>query len=440
MSNFFKSIDFTFIIIMITSILSCEKEKGILPVVNTIDVWNISQRKAMASVEVISSGGVPILARGICWNKTGSPVLADNHTTESGDLGTFVSTLNGLELATFYHVRAYATNKYGTGYGNEITFESAPIQTAVVTTDPVSSVRSASAVSGGFVNSTGGASITAKGICWSTATGPTLEDPHTMDGTGDEHYMSQLTGLSGNTTYFVRAYTTNIAGTAFGNELSFKTFSDSAAVVLFNPILFNPQLTYGTIMDYDWNTYKTIQIGTQIWMAENLKATSFNNGEQIANLSEEAIWTDYPLDAFCWYDNDIAFKTNYGSLYNWHAIKTGKLCPTGWHVPSSEDFNSLITYLGGENGADGKLKETGTVHWLSPSTAANNESGFSALPGGYLSSGEFMSFRIAGYWWSSSENDSESASYMLLEYNNGTAGVEPAGLKTTGMSVRCIKD
>ena len=123
-----------------------------------------------------------------------------------------------------------------------------------------------------------------------------------MNGTGSEHFASQLDGLSGNTTYYVRAYATNSAGTAYGNELSFKTFSDSAAAVLFNPILFNPDLTYGTVTDADWNVYKTIQIGKQIWMAENLKTTSFFNGEQIANVSDITIWANYTLDAYCWYN------------------------------------------------------------------------------------------------------------------------------------------
>jgi uncharacterized protein (TIGR02145 family) len=350
-----------------------------------------------------------------------------------------VSTLNGLQPATLYYVRAYATNKSGTGYGNEVIFESGPVQTAEVSTEQVSSINSASAVSGGFIAYDGGASITAKGICWSTGIGPTLDNPHTMNGTGSEHFTSHLDGLSGNTTYYVRAYATNSAGTAYGNELLFKTFSDSAAAVLFNPILFNPDLTYGTVTDADRNVYKTIQIGEQTWMAENLRTTSFLNGEQIANVFDITIWANYTLDAFCWYMNDVAYKTNYGALYNWYAVNTGKLCPVGWHVPSSTEFSALITFLGGESAAGGKLKESGTVHWLTPNTAADNESGFSALPGGYLPSGDFMSFRVAGYWWSSSVSNSGSASFMFIQSNNGSAAVD-TGLKTNGMSVRCIKD
>jgi len=440
MRYFTKPIYISVALLLGAIIFSCEKEKKSIPIVTTNGVWNISQRNALSGGEVIDSGGAPILARGVCWSKSGDPTISDNHTTQSGGVGSFVSTLNGLTVATQYYVRAYATNKNGTGYGNEVTFESDPVQIAEVGTDPVSSINSTSAVSGGLVYYDGGASVTLKGICWSTDTGPTLEDPHTMDGTGDEHFVSQLTGLSGNTTYYVNAYAVNSAGTAYGNELSFKTFSDSAAIVLFDPILFNPELTYGTVTDFDWNIYKTIQIGTQIWMAENLKTTSFNNGEQIADVSVAEIWPNYTLDAYCWYDNNIAFKTNYGALYNWYAVKTSKLCPTGWHVPSSEEFTALITFLSGESSAGGKLKETGTDHWLAPNIGADNESGFSSLAGGNLLSGDFMSFRTAGYWWSSTENNSENASFILMWNNNSSVVVEEEGLKTTGMSVRCIKD
>jgi uncharacterized protein (TIGR02145 family) len=439
MLYYIKSAIISCALLLAIIIISCEREEKSLPIMKTWGVYNISQRSANSGGHVINNGGESILARGVCWNKSSGPTIKNNHSTESGDTGFFVSTLNGLQPATLYYVRAYATNKSGTGYGNEVTFESGPIQIAEVSTEQVSSINSTSGVSGGFIYYDGGASITSKGICWSTGIGPTLDNPHTMNGTGSEHFASQLDGLSGNTTYYVRAYATNSAGTAYGNELSFKTFSDSAAAVLFNPIVFNKDLTYGTVTDADWNVYKTIQIGKQTWMAENLKTTSFVNSEQIANVFDITIWANYSLDAFCWYKNDVAYKTGYGALYNWYAVKTGKLCPVGWHVPSSSEFTTLITFLGGESTAGGKLKESGTVHWLTPNTEADNESGFSALPGGYLPSGDFMLFRIAGYWWSSAESNSSNASFMLIQSNNGSAKID-SGIKTNGLSVRCIKD
>jgi uncharacterized protein (TIGR02145 family) len=407
--------------------------------VETIEVYNIFQRSAVSGGNVIDDGGSIIKARGICWNMSGIPAIKDNHTTENGDIGIFVSTLNGLKRNTIYHVRAYATNGSGTGYGNEVTFKSAPLQLAELNTDFVTSITSTSAISGGVIYSDGGDRVTSNGICWSTIPEPTVQGPHTSDETGNEHFESNMTGLKGNTTYYVRAYAANTAGIAYGIERSFKTYSDSAAIVLFSPILFNSGMTYETVTDIDGNIYKTIRLGNQIWMAENLKTTSYFNGAQIGNLDVISLWPGYKLDAFCWYMNDISSKACYGALYNWYAVSTGKLCPVGWHIPDVSDFEELITFLGGESSAGKKLKESGAAHWLPPDSGANNESGFSSLPGGILRSGQFESFREAGYWWSSTGNTSEGPSCMTLKYNSDSAVIN-FGSRTDGISVRCIKD
>lgn len=435
-----KTFVIAFAVFLAVLINSCEKEERHLPVIITNPVSNISQRTALSGGHVIAIGAESLLGRGICWSDSSGPTINNNHTTESGDLGPFVSIISGLKPATHYYVRAYATNKIGTRYGAEFSFYSDPVQGPDVSTVQVSSITSTSALSGGIIGyDGGGVPVIAKGVCWSTSSLPDLQSPHTMDGPGVKDFVSQISGLSGNTTYFVRAYATNSAGTSYGLELSFKTISDSAANVLFNPILFNSGLTYGTVTDAAWNVYKTIRIGTQIWMAENLKTNLFNTGEQIANVEVPAFWTNYTLDAFCWYKNDIAYKTNYGALYNWYAVKTGKLCPTGWHVPSNDDFTTLISYLGGESSAGGKLKESETTHWVSPNSEGNNESGFSGLPGGYLTAENFMSIRTEGYWWSSTESNSVNAFFINLKSSNGSA-ITASGLKTNGLSVRCVKD
>ena len=427
-------------LILITILFSCEKDKKNLPVLTTHQVWNIMQRTAVSGGDVLDDGGESIVARGICWDKSHSPTIRNNRTIETGGTGSFMSNLNGLTPGTIYYVRAYATNKFGTGYGNEVAFESGPVQTAEVSTDWVTSIKTNAAVSGGTVNYDGGGSeITSKGVCWSESINPTLNNPHTQDGSGTEHFISQLSGLSGNTTYYVRAYAVNSVGTAYGNELSFKTFSDSAGAVLFGPIMFNPGLTYGSVTDVDMNVYKTIRIGSQIWMAENLKTTNFNNGAQIAYLTDNSLWEDYTLDAFTWYNNDPAFKTSHGALYNWYAVNTGILCPIEWHIPSYEELTELIAFLGGEIASAGKLKESGTSHWLSPNTDSDNFSGFSALPGGYLYSGTFTSFRESGSWWSSEGSNPDSAYIITLSGNNGPAKIA-SGIKTNGLSVRCVKN
>ncbi|MDZ7633244.1 MAG: fibrobacter succinogenes major paralogous domain-containing protein [Bacteroidales bacterium] len=138
-----------------------------------------------------------------------------------------------------------------------------------------------------------------------------------------------------------------------------------------------------TVTDSDGNVYKTLVIGTQIWLAENLKTTKFNDGSQIPFVSEETSWVaTLTTPGYCYYDNNTANKSVYGGLYNWYAVETGKLCPKGWHVPSDAEWTTITNLFGGESVAGNALKEKGTAHWTSPNDGATNESGFTALPGG----------------------------------------------------------
>jgi len=407
-------------------------------VVETSDVWNIGQRSAMMGGSVLDDGGAPIKACGVCWSEFSGPTLSNNHVVLSVDSGNFMVEINSLLPGTPYYVRAYATNEAGTSYGNEVTFETGGYQAPLVSTDPVSYINSTSAVSGGFVYGDGGGNIISRGVCWSTSTDPTLDDPHTTDGTGTGQFSSRLEGLLSDTTYYIRAYAVNNTLTAYGNNVIFKTLPDSEAII-FHPILFNPDLTYGTVTDTDWNVYKTIQIGTQTWMAENLKTTTFINNGQIANGNDYLTWENYTLDLYCWYNTDTSYMRNYGLLYNWYAVNTGMLCPSGWHVPSAAEFTTLITSLGGEIVAGGKLKETGTTHWLTPNAEADNGSGFTALPGGYRSASDFMSMGSGGYWWSSTESSSGEASIIFIRSDNASVTTTDVA-KSNGISVRCIKD
>jgi uncharacterized protein (TIGR02145 family) len=144
---------------------------------------------------------------------------------------------------------------------------------------------------------------------------------------------------------------------------------------------------------------------------------------------------------YCWYNNDeVANKAIYGALYNWFAVNTGKLCPTGWHVPTNEEWTTLINYLGGLETSGGKLKEFGVTHWNSPNIGATNESGFSSLPGGYRNlSGIFYFLGNYGYWWSSTEVESNYAWYRSLNYNTNKAYSNNLS-KMGGFSVRCIRN
>jgi len=199
-------------------------------------------------------------------------------------------------------------------------------------------------------------------------------------------------------------------------------------------------ITVKSILDADGNEYKTVPIGTQVWLAENLKTTKFNDSTQITNITDSAKWAALTTPAYCWYENDEAtYKNTYGALYNWHAVNTNKLCPTGWHVPIDAEWTTLINYLGGDSVAGGKLKETRTTHWESPNTGATNEKGFTALPGGYHYDGAFLSIGYIGSWWSATKLNEIYAWYRKMYYNSSIVKSYNYKMRE-GFSVRCIKD
>jgi len=278
------------------------------------------------------------------------------------------------------------------------------------------------ATSGGNITSDGGAAVTARGVCWATTSTPTTANSKTTDGTGTGSFTSSLTNLSANTTYYVRAYATNSAGTAYGSQVSFIT----------------KLISGGTVSDVDGNSYSTVTIGTQEWMAENLMTTKYNDGTAIPNVTNTTTWTWLTTGAYIWYNNYAA--TSHGALYNWFTIITGKLCPIGWHVSSNAEWTTLTTYLGGESVAGGKLKETGTSNWSSPNTSATNETGFTALPGGFRDNyGSFYNVGNYGYWWSSTEYNKDIAWKWSMSYNSSNV-IRSSNYKHYGFSVRCLRD
>jgi uncharacterized protein (TIGR02145 family) len=298
-------------------------------------------------------------------------------------------------------------------------------QVPVLTTTAASSILQTSATSGGNISDDGGASVTARGVCWGTASTPTISDSKTTDGTGTGAFTSSITGLSPNTLYYARAYATNSAGTAYGTAISFTT----------------QQSGVGNVTDYDGNVYHTITIGTQVWMVENLKVTHYRNGVAISNVTDNTIWSNLASGAYCNYNNSASNGTTYGLLYNWYTVDDSRnLTPAGWHVPTQAEWTTLFTYLGGVSVAGGKLKETGTTHWNSPNTGATNSSGFTALGGGSrYSNGTYYGLKDNGKWWSSTEDFPGSAYHVEMYSYDAT--VYMVGLsEIIGMYVRCIMD
>jgi uncharacterized protein (TIGR02145 family) len=195
-----------------------------------------------------------------------------------------------------------------------------------------------------------------------------------------------------------------------------------------------------SLKDIDGNVYKTVVIGTQVWMKENLKTTRFNDGTGIPLVTVYDKWIELTTPSFCWYNNDSTNKKVYGALYNWYAVDTKKLCLEGWHVPDDSEWTELMNFLEKPEIVGNKLKETGTSHWKSPNSEANNESGFTALPGGFRSyNGSFNYQRIGGYWWSSTQYTDANVYFWNLRYKFGYV-YRYISDKTNGFSVRCIKD
>lgn len=195
--------------------------------------------------------------------------------------------------------------------------------------------------------------------------------------------------------------------------------------------------------DNDGNVYDTVVIGTQVWLAENLKTTKYNNGTAISLITDNTTWVGTTTAAYSWYDNDPVNKDVYGALYNWYAVDTKLLCPVGWHVPTFDEWTTMINYLGGENAAGAKLKETGTKYWSSPNDIATNETGFTARPSGGRShfDGTFGSIGFMCSWWVSSysENNQDNA-YKIYIYDNKQGAYNIYHNKKTGISARCIKN
>jgi len=294
-----------------------------------------------------------------------------------------------------------------------------------VTTSAITSITQTTATSGGNVTADGGATVIARGVCWNTTGNPTISDSTTTNGTGTGSYVSKLTGLSSKTLYYVRAYATNSKGTAYGNQ---ETFTTSSYDIL-----------TGTFKDSrDGRTYKTLTINGKEWMAENLAYLP-----AVSPPTEESLTAPYYY-VYDYLGTSVAAAkqqanyTTYGVLYNWPAAKAA--CPAGWHLPTDDEWTALTTFLGGQSVAGGKMKEAGTAQWLSPNTGATNESGFSALPGGYrYNNGVFYNIGINGFWWSSTEHSTIDAWRRALGYSYSHISRNYSGLEY-GISVRCVRD
>jgi uncharacterized protein (TIGR02145 family) len=393
-----------------------------VPLLQTVTVNTITSTTAASGGNITSDGGSAITEKGILWNNTGNPTISINtgKTSNGTGSGNFISSLNSLLPNTKYYVRAYATNNSGTGYGNELNFTTA---TGIATlTTSINAIGSTNVTAGGDILNDGGGMITIRGVVWSTSPNPTIAlVTKTTDGTGSGSFTSAVNGLSVGTTYYIRAYATNSAGTAYGNELSFTTLASGA-----------------------------VAIGSQVWMDKNLDVSTYSNGDPIPQVTDINVFKNLTTGAWIYYQNSADSGAKYGKLYNWYAVNDPRgLAPQGWHVPTITEVLTMANYLGGVDIAGGKMKTTGSSNqsWYNGNFAATNSSKFSALPGGELYFGEFGGPQFdgvgsIGIWWTSTSTDSLYAYWYLLQGNSASLILSGNSeqQKPSGLSVRCVKD
>jgi uncharacterized protein (TIGR02145 family) len=419
------------------------------PTVLTQDISNISNCSAMCGGNVVNSGGANVIARGVCWSTSQNPTINNNHTTDGAGIGAFVSSLTNLQEGTTYYVRAYATNSVGTAYGAERSFTTKEMPT--VNTNGMIDVSDTSAVCGGYVYSDGGDTVMARGVCWSTTQNPTISNDHTSDGSGLGIFSSQMTGLTANTTYFVRAYATSGVGTAYGQEIAFETKVHDGS----------PCAGSATMTDYDGNIYNTVKIGNQCWMKENLRTTHYEDGNDIA-LGTGASTDTSTLQAYRYYPNNNQSTVSvYGYLYNWKAVMGNNsypsanpsgvqgICPSGWHVPSRAEWRQLTDYVKSQSqylcpDSMGSIVKAlaSTIGWVTSAVTcapgnnpnANNSTGFSAMPAGQKYNYTTY-FAQTGEFWSS-----DNYTYIFRIKYNSSMEEFTSYSPEAGLSVRCLRN
>lgn len=331
------------------------------------------------------------------------------------------STSNGYVANSSYNstpVNSISINKR-CGFGVRCIKNTTPI----ITTASATSINSNDVTLGGSVTSSGGETVTESGVCWNTTGNPTINNSKKSISAGVTTFSSTISGLSASTTYYIRAYATNSLGTAYGEQITITTQAP-------------------TVSDIDGNVYHTVVIGTQTWMVENLKTTKYNDGNTISYSGTDLDWISTSTAAYGYPNGSSVNKVTYGLLYNWYAANSSKIAPTGWHVPTKTEIETLVAYLGGNSAAGGSLKETGTSHWIYGNTGASNTSGFTAIPAGYITgdTGSLQKFGYNSVFWSTTPGTIIDTAYrILLDYASTTTSIN-ADSKISGYSIRCIKD
>lgn len=418
--KFYMRTAITLALAIIFVTLSCKKEKKNLAVLSTTTPSNITANSVQSGGNINDDGGSTVTKRGVCWATHAGPTVADSITSDGTGTGNFTSSISGLSANTMYYIRAYAINGSGTSYGQEVTFTTAK-GVPTITTAAITDIVSLSAKSGGNITNDGGATITARGIVFSSSANPTLSNFKTSDGTGTGSFVSTMTPLGSQIVYYVRAYATNSYGTAYGNQVQFTSASSN------------------TVTDVEGNVYTYVTLGGKQWMASNLKVTKYKNGDAITNGLTGFNWMTNTSGAYTFPNADVSKKDSLGLLYSIHAIKDNRgVCPTGWHVPTDAEWKALEVSQGmTQVQADGTdwRGTIGTKLINGGSSGLNLKYAGILFPddGGYYYYGE------SGLFWTSTTATSTESWLRAFNLSGDANGIY-RNFGAYGMSVRCVKD
>jgi uncharacterized protein (TIGR02145 family) len=371
----------------------------VLPRVVTKNITELRSSSVITGGMIDFEGTPKFTKNGICWGINPAPTINDNVLFDSTNSLNFSLTLKGLESSTSYHVRAFAVNEGGTGYGNEVSFTTLREGSAVVNLTNISNVDMSGVSCEGIVLHDDNVEVTVRGVCWSTNSDPLISNDTTVTGRGLGVFSVRITGLFQGTPYYIRAYATNSTGTVYSDVYRFTTV-DTGSVV----------------KDFDGNMYNTVTYGKQVWLSSNLKATRYQDGTAIGE---------------CWaYNNNECYASTYGRLYSKTvAANSLSACPVGWHVPTSAEWRTLVTYLESNGFAyDGSIPAPADLqavslgsnklaksissdyNWGYSAVAGSpgnpdfagvrNKTGFNAMPAGckYVD-GTFMYLGSYAFWW-----------------------------------------
>lgn len=377
-----------------------------LPTVTTTDVTDITQNTAVSGGNVTDDGGAAVTARGVCWSKDPNPTIDNSFISNGNGTGSFTIEISGLTSATTYYVRAYATNSEGTSYGEQKTFTTLQyIQLPTVTTTIVTNVTSTTATSGGNVTDDGGATVTARGVCWSTSPDPTIDDNKTTDGNGTGAFTSQLTNLTHSTTYYIRAYATNSEGTSYGEQKYFTTLSD------------------GMI-----NGHQYVDLGLSSglkWATCNIGADSpedYGNYYAWGETETKAEYTQDNSVTFGQQLNDISGNAQYdAATANWGG---------SWRTPTKDEIRELIYNCNWtpetQNGVDG-FKVTG------------NNGNYIFIPASGYRDGSSLYIYGECYYWSSTPRQ-YGVEFANILYSDTEFQSEDVNYRYRGLTIRPVSN